>query len=97
MNHGQKTHSFYCSHSDAQDHVLKFSNGKAEDHRYLDHWVDDHTFHWQSQNSTSPTNKRGRQLIEEQKLGTTLVTPIHLPGNPEFINWCRCRHSKKSI
>jgi SOS-response transcriptional repressor LexA len=60
---------------EGKTHILLVTlnkQGKAEDHRYLDHWVDDHTFHWQSQNSTSPTNKRGRQLIEEQKLGTTI-------------------------
>ena len=29
--------------------------GKAEEHRYHDYWVDAQTFHWQSQNSTGPT------------------------------------------
>ncbi|MGL1835129.1 DUF3427 domain-containing protein [Rhodocyclaceae bacterium SMB388] len=46
--------------------------GKAEDHRYLDHWIDDHTFHWQSQNSTTPESKRGREIIEHEKRGISL-------------------------
>jgi phage repressor protein C with HTH and peptisase S24 domain len=46
--------------------------GKAEDHRYLDHWIDEQSFHWQSQNSTTPTSKRGRELIEHQQRGIAL-------------------------
>ena len=33
--------------------------GKAEDHRYLDHWIDEHSFHWQSQNQTTPRANAG--------------------------------------
>lgn len=46
--------------------------GKAADHRYLDHWIDDSTFHWQSQNSTSPTNKKGRDIIEHEQRSLTI-------------------------
>jgi hypothetical protein len=46
--------------------------GRAADHRYLDHWIDDHSFHWQSQNSTSPFSKRGREIIEHQRLGNSI-------------------------
>jgi SOS-response transcriptional repressor LexA len=46
--------------------------GKAADHRYVDHWVDDSTFHWQSQNSTTPNNKRGRDIIEHEQKGLTI-------------------------
>jgi superfamily II DNA or RNA helicase/HKD family nuclease len=46
--------------------------GKAKDHRYLDHWIDDKTFHWQSQNTTTPFNKRGLDIINHVKLGTTI-------------------------
>lgn len=46
--------------------------GKAEDHRYLDHWIDEHSFHWQSQNATTPESKRGREIIEHQKKGLAL-------------------------
>lgn len=46
--------------------------GKAEEHRYHDYWVDANTFHWQSQNSTGPTTKKGRQIIEHAKLGIDL-------------------------
>jgi superfamily II DNA or RNA helicase/HKD family nuclease/SOS-response transcriptional repressor LexA len=43
--------------------------GKAEEHRYHDHWVDDRTFHWQSQNATGAATKRGKQIIEHASLG----------------------------
>jgi len=44
--------------------------GKQEDHRYLDHWIDDKTFHWQSQNSTTPSSKKGREIIGHATDGT---------------------------
>ena len=56
-------------------HVLLVTlnkQGKAEDHRYLDHWVDDHTFHWQTQNSTTPESKRGLEIIEHERRGIAL-------------------------
>lgn len=43
-------------------------SGKNENERYTDYWIDENTFHWQSQNSTSPTKKRGREIIEHKKL-----------------------------
>jgi superfamily II DNA or RNA helicase/SAM-dependent methyltransferase/SOS-response transcriptional repressor LexA len=60
---------------DQNAHVLLITlnkQGKAQDHRYLDHWIDDHTFHWQSQNATTPDSKRGREIIEHEKRGITL-------------------------
>lgn len=53
-------------------HVLLVTlnkQGKAEEHKYLDHWVDQHTFHWQSQNATTPQSKKGKELIEHERLG----------------------------
>lgn len=58
--------------------------GRAEDHRYLDHWVDEHTFHWQSQRATTPESKRGREIIEHRKLGMKIhlfVRRYRLHGN----------------
>ncbi len=46
--------------------------GKAEDLRYQDHWIDDRHFHWQTQNQTAPDNKRGREIIEHEALGISL-------------------------
>lgn len=51
-------------------HVLLVTlnkQGQAENHRYLDHWIDESTFHWQSQNSTAPNSKKGVELIEHVK------------------------------
>ena len=56
-------------------HVLLVTiskQGKTEDHRYIDHWVDERTFHWQSQNQTGPTDKRGLSIIEHEKLGIAI-------------------------
>lgn len=42
-------------------HVLLVTlnkQGKVEDHRYVDHWINEKSFHWQSQNSTTPENKK---------------------------------------
>lgn len=55
---------------DGKVHVLLVTlnkQGKAADHRYVDHWIDEHTFHWQSQNQTSPNDVRGRSLIEHAR------------------------------
>jgi SOS-response transcriptional repressor LexA len=55
---------------DQRAHVLLVTlnkQGKSEDHRYHDYWIDDSTFHWQSQNSTTPESKRGQELIEHRK------------------------------
>lgn len=61
--------------SDKKAHVLLVTlnkQGKAENHRYLDHWIDEHTFHWQSQNATTPHSKRGQEIIEHRNLGISL-------------------------
>jgi SOS-response transcriptional repressor LexA len=58
--------------NDQRAHVLLVTlnkQGKAAEHRYHDYWVDESTFHWQSQNSTAPDNKRGKELIEHEKMG----------------------------
>lgn len=64
--------------------VTSNKQGKAEEHRYHDYWIDANTFHWQSQNSTGPTSKKGRQIIEHAKLGIDLhlfVRETKLSGN----------------
>ena len=33
------------------------------DHKYHDYFIDDRTFHWQSQNSTATTSKKGQGII----------------------------------
>jgi superfamily II DNA or RNA helicase/HKD family nuclease len=46
--------------------------GRIEDHRYVDHWIDSATFHWQSQNSTSPDTKKGQDIIRHEKNGINI-------------------------
>lgn len=56
-------------------HVLLVTlnkQGKAQEHRYHDRWIDEKTFHWQTQNQTHPGNKRGREIIAHQSLGISI-------------------------
>lgn len=56
-------------------HVLLVTlnkQGKAEDLRYQDHWIDEQHFHWQTQNQTAPDNKRGKEIINHAALGIGL-------------------------
>lgn len=56
-------------------HVLLVTlnkQGKSLEHRYVDHWIDERRFHWQSQNSTGPTSSKGRSIIYHEKEGWTI-------------------------
>ncbi len=58
-----------------QAHVLLVTlnkQGKVDNHRYVDYWIDDNHFHWQSQRSTTPDKKRGKELINHQKFGLSV-------------------------
>ncbi len=35
----------------------------------MGHWIDDSHFHWQSQNATEPSSKRGQEIICHAALG----------------------------
>jgi SOS-response transcriptional repressor LexA len=73
--------------NDHRTHILLVTlnkQGKSEEHRYHDYWVDETTFHWQSQNSTTPESKRGKELIEHQRKGIAIhlfVRERKLVGN----------------
>jgi SOS-response transcriptional repressor LexA len=61
--------------NDKKAHVLLVTlnkQGKAEQHKYLDHWIDEHHFHWQSQNATTSESKRGREIIEHERRGIAI-------------------------
>jgi superfamily II DNA or RNA helicase/HKD family nuclease/SOS-response transcriptional repressor LexA len=56
-------------------HVLLVTlnkQGKVAEHRYVDHWIDESTFYWQSQNSTTPESAKGLQLIEHESKGIAI-------------------------
>ncbi|MBE0576221.1 MAG: DUF3427 domain-containing protein [Desulfuromonadales bacterium] len=80
-------HSGHVVLNDHRAHILLVTlnkQGKSEDHRYHDYWVDETTFHWQSQNNTTPESKRGKELIEHQKKGIAIhlfVRERKLSGN----------------
>jgi len=61
--------------NDKKLHVLLVTLNKQvkdEAHRYHDHWIDDNTFHWQSQNATTPSNKRGQEIIGHEGKGIAI-------------------------
>ncbi len=56
-------------------HVLLVTiskRGKHADHRYLDYWVDETTFHWSSQRQTTPRDKRGQELVQHREKGIAI-------------------------
>ncbi len=60
---------------EAKAHVLLVTlnkQGKASEHRYHDRWIDERTFQWQTQNSVTPSNKRGQQILHHDAQGQTL-------------------------
>jgi SOS-response transcriptional repressor LexA len=57
---------------DQKAHILLVTLNKQsakKDQRYLDYFIDEKTFHWQSQNNTSPEGKRGQEIINHEKMG----------------------------
>ena len=68
-------HSGHVPLNDKKAHILLVTlnkQGRAQDHRYLDHWMDESHFHWQSQNATTPESKRGQEIIQHEKLGIAI-------------------------
>ena len=57
--------------------------GRVDEHKYMDHWIDDTHFHWQSQNATDPTSKRGDEIIRHAALGIN----IHLFVREAKLAW----------
>jgi len=73
--------------------------GKNSEHQYHDYFIDDKHFHWQSQNSTSPNNKRGKEIIgheridssvylfiRESKLRGKTAAPFRLYGEVRYVS-----------
>ncbi len=65
-------HSGHVVLPSANAHILLVTlnkRGRQADLRYHDHWIDEHHFHWQSQNQTNPESRRGNEIIHHTKLG----------------------------
>ncbi len=73
--------------------------GRAADHRYLDHWLDERHFHWQSQDKTTPTSSKGKSIIHharsevaihlfvrEHKLEANKAAPFTYQGKVKYIS-----------
>jgi len=55
---------------DIADQILLVTlnkQGKLVDHRYHDYFIDASHFHWQSQNSTTPSSKKGMAIIDHER------------------------------
>ena len=97
-------HSGHIVLPERNAHVLLVTlnkQGKAEDHRYLDRWVDEQTFQWSTQNATTPESKRGREIIEHAKRGIALhlfVRETKLSGGKAapFIYFGKARYKMHS-
>lgn len=60
---------------DKNTHILLVTlnkQGKGLDHRYRDYFIDESTFHWQTQNSTTPQSRRGREIINQKNSGVDI-------------------------
>jgi hypothetical protein len=70
---GKSVNFLECRYSDQKKaHILLVTinkQGKADEHKYMDHWIDGSHFHWQSQNATDPSSKRGQEIIRHAALG----------------------------
>ena len=56
------TPNFYWALRQVTGNYIAFCEGD-------DYWIDENTFHWQSQNATAPSSKRGHEIIEHKKDG----------------------------
>ena len=68
-------HSGHVILDSPRAHILLVTlnkQGKSAEHRYHDFWIDEQTFRWQSQRSTTPESKKGRELIEHRKMGISI-------------------------
>jgi hypothetical protein len=71
----------------------------AAGNEYLDHFIDDQIFEWQSQNQTTQTSKHGRIIngsmpgysvhlfIRPTKLRGGGAAPFVYCGVPQFVDW----------
>lgn len=46
--------------------------GHQEDHKYLDRFIDESTFHWQSQRNTTVRSKKGQSIVNHESNGSKI-------------------------
>ena len=89
---------------DQKAHVLLVTlnkQGKRQDQRYIDHWMNETQFHWQSQNATTSRSRRGQEIINHEKLGIALhlfVREVKLAGGKAapFVYFGKARYVRHS-
>ena len=70
--------NWQAGHICPKDHPDQFllvtlnKQGQQQTHKYHDYFIDDRTFHWQSQRSTKPSSKRGRGVVEHKQQNSRL-------------------------
>jgi hypothetical protein len=68
-------HSGYIKIPERKAQILLVTiskQGKSEEHRFVDRWIDDQHFSWQSQNKTSPESLKGKNIILHGVEGTSI-------------------------
>ncbi|MDG1206305.1 MAG: DUF3427 domain-containing protein, partial [Pseudomonadales bacterium] len=63
----QSGHVCPKGHPDQYLFVTLNKQSHAVDHRYHDYFIDRQTFHWQSQNSTTPKGAKGKRIVNHVK------------------------------
>ncbi|MHB2165629.1 DUF3427 domain-containing protein [Alsobacter sp. R-9] len=80
--------------------VTLSKDGMTSDHRYVDHFISDREFAWQSQNRTTRASKHGQLLSRHREKGKRIhlfirptkktgskPTPFVYCGQVEFVSW----------
>jgi hypothetical protein len=80
--------------------VTLSKDGMSADHRYVDHFLSDREFAWQSQNRTTRASKHGEMLANHKALGKIVhlfvrptkktgskPTPFIYCGPVDFVSW----------
>ncbi|MDK1119363.1 MAG: DUF3427 domain-containing protein [Anaerolineae bacterium] len=68
----QSGHVCPIDHTDQILLVTLNKQGKLKDHQYHDYFIDQSNFHWQSQNSTSPSGSKGKAITNHVSDGSRI-------------------------
>ena len=52
--------------------LVTINSNRGGQDTYANYFVDQHVFHWQSQNSTTPDSKRGKEITTPRKVGVNM-------------------------
>jgi len=98
----KESHTFLLVTLDKQDANVDF--------QYRDYFENESTFHWQSQNQTTPTSKAGQSIkshaaqeievhlfVRQKKKEGNKAAPFHYCGDVDFVDWHGGEEKKEPI